>query len=184
MKGQTRALTSRAARIRLVLLDVDGVLTDGSILVHTDGSESKAFHIKDGAAMVWAMAAGLQIGWLSSRPSAATAHRAAELGVRLLVQSRRPKIDSYDEILRKQRLDDEQIAFMGDDLVDLAVLRRAGVSAAPADAVPEVRKRVHIVTRAPGGRGAVRELLEWVLRAQGRWEPLVTGWLRQGTGIR
>ena len=73
---------------------------------------------------------------------------------------------------------------MGDDLVDLAVLRRAGMSAAPADAVPEVRKRVHLVTRAAGGRGAVRELLEWLLRAQGRWEPLVSGWLRHGTGTR
>jgi 3-deoxy-D-manno-octulosonate 8-phosphate phosphatase (KDO 8-P phosphatase) len=163
-----------------VLLDVDGVLTDGTVVVHGDGSESKGFHIKDGAAMVWAMAAGLQIGWLSSRPSAATTHRAAELGVTLLVQSARPKIKSYEEILRKHRLSDEQIAFMGDDLVDLAVLRRAGISAAPADAVADVRRRVDLVTRASGGRGAVRELIEWLLQSQGRWQPLVSGWLNQG----
>jgi 3-deoxy-D-manno-octulosonate 8-phosphate phosphatase (KDO 8-P phosphatase) len=165
----------------LVLLDVDGVLTDGTILVHADGSESKEFHIKDGAAMVWAIAAGLQIGWLSSRASAATAHRASELGITLLVQSARPKIKSYEEILRKHRLTDEQIAFMGDDLVDLAVLRRAGIAAAPADAAMDVRKRVDLVTRAGGGRGAVRELVEWLLRMQDRWDPLVSGWLNQET---
>jgi 3-deoxy-D-manno-octulosonate 8-phosphate phosphatase (KDO 8-P phosphatase) len=164
-----------------VLLDVDGVLTDGTILVHGDGSESKKFHIKDGAAMVWAMTAGLQIGWMSSRPSEATAHRASELGVTLLVQSARPKIKSYEEILRKHHLTDEQIAFMGDDLVDLGVLRRVGISAAPSDAATDVRKRVDLVTRAAGGRGAVRELVEWLLRVQDRWDPLVTGWLKQGT---
>jgi 3-deoxy-D-manno-octulosonate 8-phosphate phosphatase (KDO 8-P phosphatase) len=181
LRRRTRALAARAKAVRLVLLDVDGVLTDGTVLVHGDGSESKGFHIKDGAAMVWAMAAGLQIGWLSSRPSAATAHRASELGVTLLVQSARPKIKSYEEILRKHHLTDEQIAFMGDDLVDLGVLRRAGISAAPADAAADVRKRVDLVTRAAGGRGAVRELVEWVLRIQGRWEPLVSGWLNQGS---
>ena len=183
LNRRVQALAARAKAVRLLLLDVDGVLTDGTILVHADGSESKRFHIKDGAAMVWAQAAGLRIGWLSARPSVATDRRAAELGIALVVQSSEPKVRSYEQILRRHRLTDQQVAYMGDDLVDLAVLARAGLSAAPADAVKDVRTRVHYVTSAPGGHGAVRELVEWLLRAQGRWQPLVATWL-EGQGSR
>ena len=165
--------------MRLLLLDVDGVLTDGTILMHGDGSESKRFHIRDGAAIVWAQAAGLRVGWVSSRASVVTERRAAELGVRLLIQSSQPKVRSYEQILRRHKLTDGQVAYMGDDLVDLAVLARAGLAAAPADAAREVRARAHYVTAARGGDGAVRELVEWLLRAQGRWEPLVASWLGQ-----
>lgn len=140
--------------------------------MHTDGSEAKRFHIRDGAAVVLAQASGLPVGWLSARPSAVTERRAAELGVRLLVQSREPKVLSFEQILRRQRLTGEQVAYMGDDLVDLPVLARAGLSAAPADAAPEVRAAVHYVTAASGGRGAVREFVEWLLQAQGRWRPM------------
>jgi 3-deoxy-D-manno-octulosonate 8-phosphate phosphatase (KDO 8-P phosphatase) len=157
--------------VRLLLLDVDGVLTDGTILMHADGSEAKRFHIRDGAAVVLAQASGLPVGWLSARPSAVTERRAAELGVRLLVQSREPKLLSFEQILRRQRLTGQQVAYMGDDLVDLPVIARAGLSAAPADAAPEVRGAVHYVAAAPGGNGAVREFVEWLLQAQGRWHP-------------
>ena len=171
LKGRRSALVARAAAVRLLLLDVDGVLTDGTILIHADGSEAKRFHIRDGAAVVLAQASGLPIGWLSARPSAVTERRAAELGVRLLVQSREPKVLSFEQILRRQRLTSQQVAYMGDDLVDLPVLARAGLSAAPADAADEVRRAVHYVTVAPGGHGAVREFVEWLLQAQGRWPP-------------
>ena len=171
LKGRRQALAAKAAAIRLLLLDVDGVLTDGTILMHADGSEAKRFHIRDGAAVVLAQAAGLPVGWLSARPSAVTERRASELGVKLLVQSREPKVLSFEQILRRQRLGAEQVAYMGDDLVDLPVLTRAGLSAAPADAAAEVRGAVHYVTAAKGGRGAVREFVEWLLRAQGRWHP-------------
>jgi 3-deoxy-D-manno-octulosonate 8-phosphate phosphatase (KDO 8-P phosphatase) len=171
LRGRRQVLAARAAAIRLLLLDVDGVLTDGTILIHADGSESKRFHIRDGSAIVIAQAAGLPVGWLSARPSAVTERRAAELGVRLLVQSRDPKVLSFEQILRRQRLTGAQVAYMGDDLLDLPVLSRAGLSAAPADAAAEVRSAVDYVTAAGGGQGAVREFVEWLLQAQGRWKP-------------
>ena len=181
MRGRSRELTARAAAVRLLLLDVDGVLTDGTVLVSGDGPEAKRFHIRDGAAMVLAQSAGLRIGWLSSRPSPATDRRAAELRIDLVVQSSEPKLRSYEAILHRAGLADHQVAYMGDDLVDLAVLARVGLSAAPSDAAAEVRERVHYVTAAAGGGGAVRELIERLLKAQGRWQPLVDRWLEQGS---
>lgn len=163
----------KAARIRLLLFDVDGVLTDGTILLHADGTESKQFHIRDGSGIVWAHRAGLMTGLLSARQSAATTQRAAQLAVRIVHQNAAVKLDAYERILREHRLDDDQVAYMGDDLLDLPVLARAGLSAAPADAAHEVRKRVDWVSKALGGRGAVRELVEMVLRAQNRWNALV-----------
>jgi 3-deoxy-D-manno-octulosonate 8-phosphate phosphatase (KDO 8-P phosphatase) len=167
---------ARAARIKLLLLDVDGVLTDGKVLMHADGTESKRFDIKDGAALVWAQRVGLRVGLLSARPSVVTERRAAELRIRLLVQSHGPKVRAYQQILRRERLEDADIAYMGDDLLDLPVLARVGFSAAPADAVADVRTRVDFVSQAGGGNGAVRELVELLLRAQGLWEPFVAEW--------
>jgi 3-deoxy-D-manno-octulosonate 8-phosphate phosphatase (KDO 8-P phosphatase) len=167
---------ARAARIKLLLLDVDGVLTDGKVLMHADGTESKRFDIKDGAALVWAQRVGLRVGLLSARPSVVPERRAAELRIRLLVQSHGPKVRAYQQILRRERLEDADIAYMGDDLLDLPVLARVGFSAAPADAVADVRTRVDFVSQAGGGNGAVRELVELLLRAQGLWEPFVAEW--------
>ncbi len=164
----------KAARVRLVLFDVDGVLTDGTVVVHSDGSESKAFHIRDGAAIVLAQRAGLTVGFLSARSSGATTHRAAQLGVRLLVQGVSRKLDAYERILRDTGLEDEAVAYMGDDFLDLPVLLRAGLSAAPADGAPDVCRRVDWVSPLGGGRGAARSLLEMVLRAQDRWDALLT----------
>jgi 3-deoxy-D-manno-octulosonate 8-phosphate phosphatase (KDO 8-P phosphatase) len=163
----------RAARIRLVLFDVDGVLTDGRVVLHGDGSESKQFHIRDGIVMVWAQRVGLKIGLLSARMSATTAERAAQLGITLVHQGVPSKIDAYDEIVSDIGLSDEDVAYMGDDIVDIAVLSRVGLAAAPADAVPEVRERVHWLAPSAGGAGAARELLELILRAQGRWDAIV-----------
>jgi 3-deoxy-D-manno-octulosonate 8-phosphate phosphatase (KDO 8-P phosphatase) len=168
-------IEERARRIELLLLDVDGVLTDGIVMMHADGSESKGFHIKDGAAIVWAQRAGVPVGLLSARSSGATAHRAAQLAVRIVQQGVASKAAAFDQILRDQHVAEDAVAYMGDDLLDLPVLLRCGLSAAPADAAPEVREAVHWVSGAPGGRGAVRELIELVLRAQGRWAEVVAG---------
>ena len=165
--------TERAAGIRLLLFDVDGVLTDGVVNMHVDGSETKGFHIRDGAAMVWAQRVGLTVGLLSARASGATTQRAAQLAIRLVVQGVSSKLDAYERILRDAGLTDAAVAYMGDDLLDLPVLARAGLSAAPADAAPEVLSRVNWVSAAPGGRGAVREFIEKVLRAQNRWDGIV-----------
>jgi 3-deoxy-D-manno-octulosonate 8-phosphate phosphatase (KDO 8-P phosphatase) len=163
-------LHEKASRIRLLLFDVDGVLTDGVVVMHADGTESKGFHIRDGAAIVWAQRAGLPVGLLSARSSGATSHRAAQLAVRIVLQGVASKLAGYEQILRSGAIEDAEVAYMGDDLLDLPVIARVGLSAAPADAAAEVRDRVDWVSRHDGGRGAVREFIELVLRAQGRWE--------------
>jgi len=162
-----------ASAVRLLLFDVDGVLTDGAVHIHADGTESKSFHIRDGAALVWAQRAGLQVGLLSARTSQATAQRAAQLGIRIVSQGAAHKADAYERILQQAGLGDAEVAYMGDDLLDLPVLRRVGLSAAPADGAPEVRECVHWVSPSNGGRGAARDLIEFVLRAQGRWQDVV-----------
>jgi len=166
-------LEERAARIRVLLLDVDGVLTNGIVYVHADGSESKGFHIHDGAAMVWAQQAGLTVAWLSGRRSNATTQRAAELAVRIVVQGVTSKLDAFRRIVRDEGVTEDAVAYMGDDLIDLPVLARAGLSAAPADAASDVRDRVAWVSNSRGGRGAVRELIEMILKAQQRWDAIV-----------
>jgi 3-deoxy-D-manno-octulosonate 8-phosphate phosphatase (KDO 8-P phosphatase) len=170
------ALAAKAAKVKLILLDVDGVLTDGAVVIFGDGSESKRFHIRDGIALVWAQRAGIRVGLLSARQSATTAQRAAQLGITLIHQGVASKITTYDQIVGDMVLSDEDVAYMGDDIVDLAVLARAGLSAAPSDAVTEVRSRVDFVSVRPGGDGAVRELVEMILRAQGHWDPLVAAY--------
>jgi 3-deoxy-D-manno-octulosonate 8-phosphate phosphatase (KDO 8-P phosphatase) len=160
-------------QLKLLLFDVDGVLTDGTILVHGDGSESKAFNIKDGAAIVWAQRAGLRIGLLSARTADATAIRAAQLGLTIVVQGSGNKLTGYEQILADHGLTDAEVGYMGDDLQDLPVLRRAGFSAAPADAAADVRAAVQWVSTVGGGKGAVRECIEHVLRAQGAWTAAV-----------
>jgi 3-deoxy-D-manno-octulosonate 8-phosphate phosphatase (KDO 8-P phosphatase) len=159
--------------IKLLLFDVDGVLTDGTILIHGDGGESKSFNIRDGAGLVWAQRAGLAIGLLSARLADATTIRAAQLGITTVVQGAANKLAGYDQILRDTGLTDAQVGYMGDDLQDLPVLRRAGFSAAPADAAPEVRAAVQWISASGGGR----ECVEHVLRAQGLWRAAVAEFL-------
>jgi 3-deoxy-D-manno-octulosonate 8-phosphate phosphatase (KDO 8-P phosphatase) len=173
-------LHEKASRIRLLLFDVDGVLTDGVVLMHADGSESKGFHIRDGAAIVWAQRAGIPVGLLSARTSGATTHRAAQLAVRIVAQGVKSKLASYDQILREAALGDAAVAYMGDDLLDLPVISRVGLSGAPADAAPEVRQRVDWVSQSGGGHGAVREFIELVLRAQERWDRVTRDYFVKG----
>jgi 3-deoxy-D-manno-octulosonate 8-phosphate phosphatase (KDO 8-P phosphatase) len=157
----------------MLLLDVDGVLTDGSVTLDGNGSESKTFFIRDGLAIIWAQRAGLIVGFLSGRQSEVTTRRAAELGVTLVIQGQTDKRTAYTQIIAAEQLRDEHVGYMGDDLLDLPVLARVGLSAAPADATDEVRERVHWVSGLPGGRGAAREFIERILRARGRWDAIV-----------
>lgn len=166
----------RARAVRLLLLDVDGVLTDGSTTVHADGTESMRFDIRDGLGLVAARRVGLVTGVVSARSAAPVAHRAAQLGLRHVLLGVEDKLAAVTGVLAQEGLAPEALAYMGDDLVDLAVLARAGLAVAPADARPEVRAEAHLVTAAPGGRGAVRECVEFVLRAQGAWETVVAGY--------
>jgi 3-deoxy-D-manno-octulosonate 8-phosphate phosphatase (KDO 8-P phosphatase) len=176
----TRNLAAKAANVKLILLDVDGVLTDGAVVIDDDGAESKRFHIRDGIALVWAQRAGLKVGLLSARHSATTTHRAAQLGISLVHQGVASKAAAYDEILKDTAVTEAEVAYMGDDVVDLAVLGRAGLSAAPSDAVAEVRSCVDFVSSYRGGEGAVRELVEMILRVQGQWNAIVSGYQHEG----
>ena len=171
------AFDAVARGLRLLLFDVDGVMTDGRILLHSDGTESKQFHIRDGTALVWARRCGLMTGLLSARSSASTALRAQQLGIPIVKQGVEDKLSAYESILAEHGLTDDQVSFMGDDVLDLPVLSRVGLACAPADAVPDVRARVHWVSSVRGGEGAIRELVDLVLRAQNRWDGLLARYL-------
>jgi 3-deoxy-D-manno-octulosonate 8-phosphate phosphatase (KDO 8-P phosphatase) len=171
------AFETLARGLRLLLFDVDGVMTDGRILLHADGTESKQYHIRDGTGLVLARRGGLMTGVLSARTSAATLARAQQLSMEIVRQGASNKLTVYEEILAEHGLADRDVAFMGDDVQDLPVLARVGLSCAPADAVPEVRARVRWVSQYGGGAGAVRELIEQVLRARGVWDDLVNAYL-------
>ena len=168
--------TDRAARVRMVLFDVDGVLTDGTTLVDGEGRESLRFDIRDGLGIVCAGRAGLATGVVSARNTAAAGSRAAALAmthVRLGVDD---KLATVEALAALEGVTMEEVAFVGDDLVDLPVLARVGFAAAPADAAPEVRARAHLVCGALGGRGAAREVVEYILKVQGRWAAVVAGY--------
>jgi 3-deoxy-D-manno-octulosonate 8-phosphate phosphatase (KDO 8-P phosphatase) len=169
------SIHKKAARIKLLLFDVDGVLTDGKILLHADGTESKQFDIRDGTGLVWAQKAGLLVGLLSARTSVATTQRAAQLGISLVRQGDASKLRAYDDILRQHGYEDGDVAYMGDDVLDIPIIERVGLSACPADASRDVRSRVDYVCRSGGGNGAARELVELVLKAQHRWQALLVG---------
>ena len=170
----TSQLRARLKRIRLLLCDVDGVLTDGSIFIGSE-REFKRFNIRDGLGIVLARRAGLKVGWVSARPSLATRLRAEELKVDFLVQQgdNLGKTAAIEELLAKEKLNWSDVCFVGDDIIDLGPLIRAGFAVAVGDAVPEARAAAHWVTRAVGGRGAVRETLEMILQAQAKWQPFL-----------
>ncbi len=156
--------------LKLLLLDVDGVMTDGRIVYNADGVEIKAFDVKDGHGLKLLQRAGLQIGIITGRQSEVTRVRAEELGIDLVIQGAKEKLPRYLEVVGRLGLRDEEVAYVGDDLIDLPVLRRVGFSATVADAVEEIKPHVDYVARRPGGRGAVREICDHILRTAGRWE--------------
>ena len=163
-------MNDKLAAIKLLLLDVDGVMTDGRIIYDQHGNELKAFDVKDGHGLKMLQRAGINVGIITGRSSAVVTRRAQELGVEILYQGAKVKLDPYLEILRQTGLQDHQVAYVGDDLVDLPVLSRVGFSATVADAVPQLLERVDYVTRRAGGRGAVREICDLLLQAGGYWQ--------------
>ena len=167
-------LRSRLRRIKLFLCDVDGVLTDGSVFIGGK-REIKRFNIRDGLGMILAQRAGLKVGWVSARPSAVTKMRAEELKIDFLVQQgdKISKVGAVEKLLAQEKVDWSEVCFVGDDVVDLGPLERAGLGVAVADARPEVKAAAAFVTRAEGGRGAVREVVEMILQAQKKWEPVI-----------
>ncbi len=168
------ALAARCRALRLLLSDVDGVMTDGTVLLLPDGSEAKAFHIRDGLAVVLAKRAGLRTGLITGRgPSEVVTRRAADLGMDVVRQGAADKGQALRAILADLDLRPDQVAYIGDDVNDLPVLTQVGLSAAPADAPLEVRLHAFMVTEAPGGHGCLREFVEAILRARGDWEPIV-----------
>ena len=165
-----RRIQERATSIRMIMMDVDGVLTDGRIFYSTDGAEIEAFFVRDGLGLRAAQRAGLLTAILTGRASGAVARRAKELGISEINLGIANKIETYEMILHRHGLTDEAVAYIGDDVNDLPLFARAGLAVAPADAADEVKSRVAYVTARGGGRGAVREAVELILKAQGRWE--------------
>jgi 3-deoxy-D-manno-octulosonate 8-phosphate phosphatase (KDO 8-P phosphatase) len=168
------SLKRKLARVKLFLCDVDGVLTDGSVFIGGE-REFKRFNIRDGLGLVLARRAGLKVGWVSARPSLATKLRAQELKIHFLIEQgdRVSKTAVIEKLLAREKLDWNEVCFVGDDIVDLGPLKRAGFSVAVADGVAEAKARADFVTRAAGGHGAVREVVEMILKAQGIWQPFV-----------
>jgi 3-deoxy-D-manno-octulosonate 8-phosphate phosphatase (KDO 8-P phosphatase) len=164
------ATEQRLKRIRLLLSDVDGVLTDGRLAKLAGGDELKFFSIYDGLGIRLAQKFGIEVGFVSGRRSRQVTARAAELGVKLLFQGIPDKVRAFETICRDKGLSAEEVAYVGDDLPDVRLLRKAGFSCAPANAVPAVKECVDHVTSAKGGKGALREVIELILRAQGKWD--------------
>jgi len=169
LKGEEE-VRERAARIKLLVLDVDGVLTDGGLVWHANGQESKVFHVQDGHGIRLLQRAGIEVALLTGRRSQVVEDRARDLGIKLVVQGSRNKLADYEEILQLRELDDQSVAYVGDDLVDVPVFRRVGLAVAVADGNPHIRPYCHGSTLSKGGRGAVREVCEFLLQVQGKWE--------------
>jgi 3-deoxy-D-manno-octulosonate 8-phosphate phosphatase (KDO 8-P phosphatase) len=177
MKVGKGALTRRLRKIRCLLLDVDGVLTDGKLHFTSDGEEFKTFDAQDGHGIVMAQRVGLIVGFISGRPSKATMRRAVDLGVKIVLQKPSNKMDMVEKVKREHGFANDEIAFVGDELVDLPVLRRVGMAVAVPNATDEVRRVAHYMTRRPGGDGAVREVIEMILKAQGSWKAAIAKYL-------
>jgi 3-deoxy-D-manno-octulosonate 8-phosphate phosphatase (KDO 8-P phosphatase) len=156
-------------RIKLLLLDVDGVMTDGRIIYLNDGGEAKAFDVKDGHGLKLIQRAGIKVGIITGRQSDIVARRAAELGIELVYQGAKDKMQPFMEILEKLGLKASEVAYVGDDLVDLPVMRLVGFSATVADASDDIKPYVDLVTSRPGGRGAVREICDFLLKQSSLW---------------
>lgn len=166
----TDNLTERASKIRMLVLDCDGVLTDGRIILLPGGDETKAFDVKDGHAMVMAARVGVRSAIISGRTSSVVRQRAKELGVAHLYERAWGKVEPYEKILVDEGLTDEQVCYVGDDVVDIPLMRRAGLAVAVADAVDDLKRFAHLITKRGGGRGAVREVIEFILKSQGKWD--------------
>ncbi len=177
-KSTTSTIQTRAQKITCLALDVDGVLTDGRIVVGSDGTELKFFDVRDGHGLKMMTRADIRLALITARPSPITAARAAELGIEDVFQGSLQKLPSYEELITRRSLKDEEICFIGDDVVDLPILRRVGLACCPSDAVAEVREGCQYISPFAGGRGAVRDICELILKAQEKWSVVMEryGW--------
>ena len=172
-----QAALSKARPVKILLLDVDGVLTDGTLIYSHEGQESKAFNTQDGFGLRLLQEAGVEIGVITARSSEAVTRRCANLKMRYVYQGVGNKVEAYQEILRESGCKPFEIAYMGDDWLDLALLTRAGFSATPANGVREVQEAVHYTTDQSGGHGAVREICNLILEAKGRYQELLQSYM-------
>ena len=162
-------LKKRARKIRMLILDVDGVLTDGRIIYDNRGNALKNFNVQDGFGMTLLPRAGIKSGIITAKASLAMKRRAEEMKITKVYQNISDKLTAYKEILKTFALEDEEVCYVGDDLMDLPVLNRAGLAVTVADGVGEAKKAAHYITKKKGGHGAVREVIEIILKAQGKW---------------
>ncbi|MCD5401893.1 HAD-IIIA family hydrolase [candidate division NPL-UPA2 bacterium] len=163
-------IEDRARKIRMLIMDVDGVLTDGRIVLGNQGEEFKFFYVQDGVGIILAHRAGLKTAIISARKSEVTERRARELGVNDVYQVEDSKEEAYEKILKDYHLKEEEVAYIGDDLHDLPLLKRAGLAVSVSNGIDEAKEIAHWTTKAAGGQGAVREVIEVILKSQGKWE--------------
>lgn len=174
-------VTERAARIKLLLMDCDGVLTDGRIWIFENGEEQKGFHTRDGLGIDLWHRAGLRSGIISGRTSSAVETRARTLGMSFVVQGHENKVHAFGDVLAQARVAKAEVAYIGDDLNDIPLMMQSGLGVAVADAALEARARAHYVTKALGGFGAVREVIELILKSQGLWDELIGRYIEPRT---
>lgn len=163
----------KAKDIKLVILDVDGVMTDGRIVIDDNGVETRNFDIKDGMGVVVLMMCGVDVAIITSKKSGAVRHRAEELKIKRFHEGIKKKTEPYEEMLKEMNISDAQVAYVGDDLVDLSMMKRVGLPIAVNDAVEDVKQHAAYITRARGGYGAVREVAEMILKAQDKWDKVL-----------
>jgi len=176
-KLTTKKLIEIARNIRLVILDVDGVLTDGSIILDNEGNEIKSFHVRDGHGMKMLMRAGIHVALITGRYSKVVERRSRELGITEVFQKCYDKKKAYRQLAKKYSLDDREVAYIGDDIVDIPLLLSVGLPVVVADADDNVKSRALMVTEKGGGRGAVREVSDFILKAKGLWQAILDGYL-------
>lgn len=167
-----KEIREKAEKIKMVILDVDGVMTDGTIILDDRGNELKMFHVRDGHGIKLLNKAGIKVAIITGRTSKVVERRAAELGINDLYQGVLEKASVYNSLLKKYNFRDEEIAYMGDDIVDIEILKRAGLPAAPSDSDEGIRPYAAFISTKKGGRGAVRELVEFILKSAGLWQSI------------
>jgi 3-deoxy-D-manno-octulosonate 8-phosphate phosphatase (KDO 8-P phosphatase) len=173
------SVEQRARQIKLLLMDCDGVLTDGRIWIIDENEDQKAFHIRDGLALELWHRAGLRSGIISGRSSTAVSRRAKGLNISIVHLGQNDKLKAFEETLLETGVSSDEVAFIGDDLNDIPLMLRCGLAIAVSDASSETKARAHYITRASGGNGAVREAIELILKVQNKWDAVVAGYLNQ-----
>ncbi|MBI5681929.1 MAG: HAD-IIIA family hydrolase [Deltaproteobacteria bacterium] len=176
-KVQSSKLRKKIEKIKILIIDVDGVMTDGSIIYNDDGKETKVFDVKDGHGIKMLMNAGVDVAIITARKSGVVRHRAKNLGIKMVYQKAMDKVSAFNDILAKTSLKPENAAYMGDELVDIPLLKRAGVSITVPDGVKEAKEFSDYITKMPGGKGAVREACELIIKTQGQWENAIKKYL-------